>query len=82
MASQVSSQQQQQMMMGAQQKTGLKQFKIPKRTLGDGREIPAMGLGTLNLNENDALETIRSAINCGCRMIDTSPIYGNEKAIG
>ncbi len=69
-------------MAGGQQKTGLKQYCIPMRTLGDGRQIPAMGLGTLNLNENDALETLRNAINCGCRMIDTSPVYGNEKAIG
>jgi aldehyde reductase len=61
---------------------GIKKANIPTRTLGDGNNIPALGLGTLNLNENDALETLRNAINCGYRLIDTSPVYGNEKAIG
>lgn len=83
MASQVQSQQQQQMMHGGQhKKQGAKFANVPMRTLGDGHKIPAMGLGTLNLNENDAFECIKNSIECGFRCIDTSPVYGNEQAIG
>jgi diketogulonate reductase-like aldo/keto reductase len=63
-------------------KEGFKIAKIPMRTLGDGNSIPALGLGTLNLNENDAMNCIKTAIQTGYRLIDTSPVYGNEKAIG
>ena len=50
------------MMHGGQQKQGSKIANIPMRTLGDGNSMPAMGLGTLNLNENDAFECLRTAI--------------------
>ena len=52
------------------------------RQLGDGRQIPAFGLGTLNLGENEARDIIREAVLFGYRMFDTSPVYGNEKAVG
>lgn len=63
-------------------KEGFKVAQIPMRSLGDGNSIPALGLGTLNLNENDAMNCIKTAIQSGFRLIDTSPVYGNEKAIG
>ena len=62
------------MMHGGQQKQSFKIANIPMRTLGDGNNIPAMGLGTLNLNENDALECLRNAIQCGFRCIYTCPV--------
>lgn len=67
---------------GTKMKEGLKGFNIPMRTLGDGNSIPAIGLGTLNLSSNDAYSCLRMAILSGYRLIDTSPVYGNEEAIG
>jgi diketogulonate reductase-like aldo/keto reductase len=56
--------------------------KVPMRTLGDGTNIPAFGLGTLNMGENEVGDIIKGAIQSGFRLIDTSPVYGNEAAIG
>ena len=78
---QVSSQQQQQQAFKGgkgQFKEGFRQANIPMRTLGDNHKIPALGLGTLNLSENDALDCLRNAFQHGYRLIDTSPVYGNE----
>ena len=44
--------------------------------------MPVLGLGTLRLKENEVAEVIKLAIQHGYRMIDTSPVYGNERAIG
>jgi len=44
--------------------------------------MPVLGLGTLNLKENEVAEVVRLAIQHGYRMFDTSPVYGNERAIG
>ena len=59
-----------------------KKCNVPCKDLLDGNKIPSFGLGTLNLKENDAVQVIRSSIERGFRLIDTSPVYGNEKAIG
>ena len=50
------------MMHSGQQKQGSKIANVPMRSLGDDNSIPAMGLGTLNLNENDAFECLRNGI--------------------
>jgi diketogulonate reductase-like aldo/keto reductase len=39
-----------------------KQAQIPFRELPDGRKIPAFGLGTLNIPENEVREVVRLAI--------------------
>jgi diketogulonate reductase-like aldo/keto reductase len=52
------------------------------RTLGDGNSIPALGLGTLNMSSNEAFKCLSMAFKNGYRLIDTSPVYGNEEAIG
>ena len=44
--------------------------------------MPAFGLGTLHLADNEVSEVLRLALQYGFRCIDTSPVYGNEKAIG
>lgn len=57
--------------------------KIPFKVLHDDNKIPMMGLGTLNLSENECTNVIkRSILDFGYRLIDTSPVYGNEKAVG
>jgi 2,5-diketo-D-gluconate reductase A len=63
-------------------KEEFKQADIPLRTLADGHQMPALGLGTLNLAENELSNIVREAIMHGYRMFDTSPVYGNEKAVG
>lgn len=86
-SSQAMQQQQQQMsqqmkMGGKSSGLSSKGFNIPMRTLGDGNSIPALGLGTLNLSSNEAFKCLSMAFKSGYRLIDTSPVYGNEEAIG
>ncbi|WUR02135.1 aldose reductase [Vairimorpha necatrix] len=54
-----------------------------KIKLNSGYEMPVVGLGTWMITDKDKIETsVRSAIKCGYRHIDTAFIYGNEKYIG
>lgn len=56
--------------------------KVPFRDLFDGNRMPALGLGTLNIEDNELSMAIKGAIERGFRMIDTSPISEKEKLIG
>lgn len=48
-------------------------------TLSNGVQIPWIGLGTWKIEEGeDCVLTIRRAIECGYRHIDTAYAYGNE----
>jgi len=49
-------------------------------TLNNGATITHVGLGTANL-ENPAL-SVYEGIKIGVRLIDTAPIYNNEKEVG
>ncbi len=55
---------------------------IDKYLLNDGREIPAVGLGTWQSAKPDAYRAVRAAIDCGYRHIDTAYAYDNEDAVG
>lgn len=56
---------------------------IPKITLNDQVEIPALGLGTYkNTDEKICIDTVEKAIELGYRHIDTASIYQNEAFIG
>ena len=52
-------------------------------TLSDGIEIPKVGFGTWQM-ENDAhtTEIVKNAIDVGYRHIDTAAMYHNEEALG
>lgn len=50
-------------------------------TLNTGREMPILGLGTWQLDDQTA-ETIREALGLGYPMIDTSGDYGTQPGIG
>lgn len=50
--------------------------------LNDGREIPAIGLGTWQSEKPDAYRAVRAAIEYGYRHIDTAYAYDNEDAVG
>jgi aryl-alcohol dehydrogenase-like predicted oxidoreductase len=63
-----------------------------KRTLGQGLEVSAMGLGCMGMSEfygsadqDEAAATIRRALNLGVNFLDTADMYGpftNEKLVG
>ncbi|CAH3165584.1 unnamed protein product [Porites lobata] len=54
--------------------------------LNNGVGIPNIGLGTFQMKsvaEDDVIyRTINSALQCGCRLIDTAAVYRNEADIG
>ena len=50
-------------------------------TVGN-RSVPAIGLGTYTIKNNEAVDIIRKAINLGYRHIDTAQLYENESEVG
>lgn len=44
--------------------------------------IPAIGLGTWPLKDDDCTRAVTTALKTGYRHIDTAAMYGNEKAVG
>lgn len=57
-------------------------IQIPNIILNDGLEVPAIGFGTVNLNSNQGVQAIQSAIDVGYRLIDTAYNYENEGTVG
>ncbi|MEO6942758.1 MAG: aldo/keto reductase [Terrimesophilobacter sp.] len=55
---------------------------IPTRTLNDGHELPAVGFGTYQLNGDEGMESVLSAIGAGYRLLDTALNYENEAEVG
>ncbi|WP_372754017.1 aldo/keto reductase [Mariniflexile sp.] len=55
---------------------------MKKIILNDGKTIPIVGFGTYKSTEQEAIESVISAIKHGYSLIDTAAIYGNEEAIG
>jgi diketogulonate reductase-like aldo/keto reductase len=55
--------------------------KTPRVTLHTDREMPVLGLGTWQL-KNDTAGTIKTALELGYEMIDTSGDYGTQPGIG
>jgi diketogulonate reductase-like aldo/keto reductase len=53
------------------------------RVLGDGSEIPLIGLGVWQVPEGRETEdAVRWALELGYRHIDTAQAYGNERSVG
>ncbi len=53
------------------------------RTLGDGNEIPLLGLGVWQIpNGPECVDAVRWALEQGYRHIDTAQAYGNEESVG
>ena len=55
---------------------------VPNRLLSDGQSMPAMGLGTWPLDDDEAAEAVVTALELGYRLIDTAANYGNEAGVG
>ncbi|OED30423.1 aldo/keto reductase [Methanosphaera sp. WGK6] len=50
--------------------------------LNNGVKIPAIGLGTWQLDNTTVVDAIRNATSLGYRLIDTAKSYGNEHGVG
>lgn len=50
--------------------------------LNNGVEMPAMGLGVFQVENDTTAEIVKNAIELGYRSIDTAAIYGNEAGVG
>ena len=56
--------------------------RAPLRMLANGVEIPAIGLGTGDLDDEAAEVVVAAGIESGYRLIDTAYAYGNEVGVG
>jgi len=48
----------------------------------NGARIPAIGLGTMTLNGQECIDTVKTALELGYRHVDTAERYGNEEWVG
>ncbi len=55
---------------------------VPSITLNDGNAIPQLGFGVFQIEPEDTVEAVGSALEVGYRHIDTAEMYGNEKEVG
>lgn len=53
-----------------------------KIKLNNGVEMPGMGLGVFQVENDATAEIVKNAIEVGYRSIDTAAIYGNEAGVG
>ena len=44
--------------------------------------IPAFGLGTFRLKDQVVIDSVKTGLELGYRLIDTAQIYGNEAEVG
>lgn len=51
-------------------------------TLANGQSIPKLGLGTWFIEDGNAAQAVRDAVEIGYRNIDTAQAYGNERGVG
>lgn len=64
--------------------SGVRAFDFESKTvtLNSGYKMPLNGLGTYSLHGETCVNSVKSALACGVRLIDTASIYGNEKEVG
>ncbi len=55
---------------------------VPRFTLNDGYALPAIGLGTYPMSDEEATTAVAEGIRTGYRLIDTAASYGNEVGVG
>ena len=55
---------------------------IENLSLNDGNTIPQLGLGTYKMDDQQARESVRYALEVGYRHVDTASFYANEEGVG
>ena len=50
--------------------------------LSNGITMPLIGLGTWDLNGQECVKMVKTALQLGYRLVDTAQMYGNEQAVG
>lgn len=50
--------------------------------LNNGQTMPILGIGTFQLSQSEAENSVYWALRDGYRLIDTAHIYGNEESVG
>ncbi|QIP83695.1 aldo/keto reductase [Streptomyces sp. Tu 2975] len=56
--------------------------KVPFITLNNGVAMPQLGFGVWQVPDDEAAQTVTTALEAGYRSIDTAAIYGNEAGTG
>jgi 2,5-diketo-D-gluconate reductase A len=51
-------------------------------TLNNGVEMPILGFGVFQVDQEQTEEAVAAALDAGYRSIDTAAAYGNEEAVG
>lgn len=54
----------------------------PNILLNNGQLMPQLGLGVYKVNQDIAVQLVRTAIDTGYRRIDTAALYDNEAEVG
>lgn len=54
----------------------------PTVTLSNGVPMPALGLGTSPMDDEETEATVVAALRTGYRLVDTAENYGNERGVG
>jgi 2,5-diketo-D-gluconate reductase A len=55
---------------------------VPTITLANGVGMPALGLGTSPMGDEETEATVTAALRTGYRLVDTAENYGNERGVG
>lgn len=63
-------------------KVGEFDFEKKSVLLNSGYEMPVMGLGTYSLDYDTCVNSVKTLLQNGGRLIDTAYMYGNEDAVG
>jgi len=57
-------------------------FDTKSVVLNSGYKMPINGLGTYSLHGDECINSVKSALGSGVRLIDTASAYGNEQEVG
>ncbi|MEL4505618.1 aldo/keto reductase [Luteococcus sp. H138] len=57
-------------------------MNVPFTPLHDGKQIPQLGFGVWQVENDQATPAVAKALEVGYRHIDTAAIYGNEEGVG
>ena len=63
-------------------KVGVFDFEKKSVLLNSGYEMPILGLGTYALDYDTCVNSVKTLLRNGGRLIDTAYMYGNEDAVG